>query len=422
MNSSLNAIPAASIPPVPLVWLWRDRFPQGKLAVIAGDPGLGKSLLTIDLAARISAGLPFGDEQPSVAGNVVLIGAEDDAADTTVPRLIEAGADMNCVYVERGLTISDRKGRTKNAPFVDLADVAPIEKTLTAIGDVRLLVIDPISAYFGATDSYNTSEVRALLSPLAAMAQKLDVTVLLVAHLTKMNSGSALYRVGGAVGLTALARVAHCVTRDPQDESRRLFLALKNNLGPDRGGLAYRVVAPRGVPRIEWETGTVHVRADDVLQQSSSSGGGSAIDEAMAFLRETLANGPVPALEVYRQASALGVSKPTLRRAKDALKVLAEKSFGTGEWRWILPIPKDHGAHGDHDDHGEHHRDAVAEQDAQGAQGDQEITPEAVSTLPPQPQGAHAEPGENHDHLERVEHVVTKALTPKRPPKKGEPK
>jgi len=406
MKTSLNAVTAAAITPVPLRWLWRDRLPLGKLCVIAGPPGLGKSVLAVNIAAAISSGRPFGDEQPSIPGNVLMVSAEDDAGDTLRPRLEEAGADLDCVYIEQGVIRTDAKGRTSQHAFVDLSDVGTIERAVRDIGDVRLVVLDPISAYFGRTDAHSTSEVRALLQPLSAMAQRYACSVVLIAHLNKSSGGSALNRVNGAVGLVAAARVAHCVVRDPEDSERRLFLPLKSNLGPDRGGLAYRIIAPRGVPILQWEVGCVAVTADQVMAQSDGGGGGvrSDLDDAKQFLNELLKDGPCESKDVQREARSAGISEATLRRAKEALKVVAAKAFGSGRWRWRLPDGQ--GAQGDHDDHVDQDATEGPEQgaqDDQGAQGDHGFPVSTLVDPAVSGQADQQEPPEQHDHVARLE-------------------
>ena len=332
----------ADVQPQPIRWLWRGRIATGKLTVLASDPGLGKSTLTVDMAARVSKGTTWPDSpgQPIEPGGVVLLTAEDDLADTVRPRLDAAGADVLRVKAMQAVRTLDDDGQPGER-MIDLSrDIRHIEQAITQTDNCRLVVIDPISAYLGDTDSHKNAEVRGLLAPLAALAEKHEVAVLAVSHLRK-GGGEAIYRTMGSLAFVAAARAAWCVCKDKDDPARRLFLPVKNNIASDHGGLAYRLEpADNGMATIAWEPEPVGVSADDALnREAGDSQRGSAVDEAVNWLTDLLSDGPLPAKDVKAKAEHDGIKERTLDRAKSQAGVLAcREGFDKGSrWVWKLP-------------------------------------------------------------------------------------
>ena len=334
----------SSVEPERLEWLWPGRIPRGKLTLIAGDPGLGKSLITIDMAARVTRGLPWPDspDAPSAAGTVILLSAEDDLADTIRPRLDAADADADRVVSVNGVEEIDHSGRRG---FNLERDVHLLDILLDLDPDTRLVVIDPITAYCGKTDSHKNADIRWLLAPLAELAARRHVAVVAVTHLSKTAGAKALYRAMGSLAFVAAARAAWAVVADPDDHDRRLMLPLKQNLGPESNGLAFGIVSVdlHGVgstPQVAWEPDPVTTRVDEVLaaeiRRDRDADGG---DEAAEWLQEALSEGPLPAKEVKRQAAQNAVSAAQLRRARKALNVKTRRiGFGKdGTWWWLLP-------------------------------------------------------------------------------------
>ena len=152
-----------------------------------------------------------------------------------------AGADLDRVYILDAVREPNRDGTSTTRPFNLTADIERLGELAEKLGDVVLIVIDPITAYLGHVDSHRNAEVRAALAPLAAMAAESGAAVVCVSHMTKAGGTEALLRVMGSLGFVAAARGAYLVAKDPEDETRRLFLPMKNNLAEDRGGLAFRV-------------------------------------------------------------------------------------------------------------------------------------------------------------------------------------
>lgn len=257
----------ANVEPEDVEWLWPGRIPLGKLTVIAGDPGLGKSFTTLDMAARVTTGSPWPDSpsDPIDVGSVIVMGVEDDVADTVVPRLKAAGADLSRIVAMN--SVKTRESGKLTERLFNLEDVAPLEQTIQQTPGASLIVIDPISAFTGSADSHNNADVRGLLAPLAVLAAKHRVAVVCVSHLNKSSNGPAIYRTMGSVAFTAAARAAYGVVKDKTDPARRLFLPIKANLAPDEHGLAYRIVPSDtpGVARVEWDSVPVDISADDAF-------------------------------------------------------------------------------------------------------------------------------------------------------------
>lgn len=337
-ESHLTIACLADIQPEPLRWLWPGRFPLGKLSILSGDPGLGKSLVTLAIAAAVSRGSPWPcREGTATLGDVVLISAEDDAADTIRPRLEAAGADLKRIHVLEGVDQSTDSGDTVHRPW-NFGDVKALDRLLAAKPDCRLVVVDPISAYLAGTDSHKNADVRGLLAPLADMAAHHGVAVLAVSHLNK-SAGPAMYRTTGSLAFVAAARAAFAVAKDKDDLGRRLVLPIKCNLSPDSSGLAYRIgQSSNGAPVVEWETRPVTITADEALAvMNDDVEDRSQTDEAVDWLRALLGDGPQKAGEVQREARQAGISDKALRRARERLKIRPSKSGFSGAWTWALP-------------------------------------------------------------------------------------
>jgi hypothetical protein len=346
----------SDVVPREVEWLWPNRIALGKLTVIAGHPGLGKSQTTIYVAAQVTHGRPWPNgEGRAPGGNVVMLSAEDDAADTIRPRLDAAGGDPARVHVIEA--IRDDKGGQRGFDLV--RDIARLRQVVDDIGEVRLIIIDPISAYLGGkVDSHRNADVRAALAPLQLLAAQCGAAVLAVSHLAKNGNGAAAVRTIGSVAFSAAARAVFLVVQQEEDakaqNGRRLFLPAKNNLGPDRGtGLAF-VIEKRGMgTAVTWESGAVTMTADEALAPKGS-GRSAGVRDAMGFVAETLRDGPVAAAEVMEAAKAAGISPKTLRNACEHLGIRRDKM--KGGWLWRLPghgqgdLDLEAGGRSEHDD------------------------------------------------------------------------
>lgn len=269
-------------------------------------------------------------------GSVIILANEDDAARTIRPRLDAAGADISKVHIVEGVA---REGQAVDHFQLD-TDIASLRSKADELGDVRLIIIDPPSAYLGPkVDAYKEADVRRVLAPLSQLAHDTGALVLLVVHLNKRNDGGAQQRFGGSTAWVAAPRAAFLVVEE-EATRRRYMLPVKNNLGNDRLGFEYRVTekllnypkATIKAPHIEW-LGKSERPASELLNPPKSNGPG-ALDEAKEFLRQTLTGGAQPAAEVEAAAEAAGISRSTLMRAKKEMQVTSKKD-GSG-WSWKL--------------------------------------------------------------------------------------
>jgi putative DNA primase/helicase len=238
----IDVIRASDVKPKKLARLWNGRFYRSKLGFIAGEPGLGKSLIAIRMAATVSTGGDWPHGQGTARlGDVIYISAEDSAADTIRPRLEVAGADLDRVHLIEA--VNDHIGPR---PFNLVVDLGRLDQSLQAIRKPRLVIVDPINACLSSTDvrpfnSNSVTQVRALVGRLEALAAKYRVAVVCVTHFTKAKGGSALSRVTGSFAFVAAARSVFTVTRKQDDPDLRIFASAKNNLGREVDALAFRI-------------------------------------------------------------------------------------------------------------------------------------------------------------------------------------
>ncbi len=339
LNPSPVTVQLSAVHPEPVRWLWPGRIALGKLTLLVGDPGVGKSVVTLDLAARVSSGISWPDLPllPVNPASVVLLSAEDDLADTIRPRLDAAGADPARVVAIQAVRRTYADGQTQDDYFDLTTDLLALEAAITQTSDCRAVIIDPLTAYLGKTDSHKNAEVRAILAKLFELAARHGVAVLAVSHLNKASTLPAIYRAMGSLAFVAAARAVWAVVRDANDESgrRRLFVPIKNNIAADETGLAYALEAAAGVARVVWEPGVVNMRADDAL-----SGGRKAVvrDDATQFVIEALTanGGDVLSDDLTTAAEAAGISERTLRRAKKLVTDSYKEKGRGGRWRCKL--------------------------------------------------------------------------------------
>lgn len=313
----------------PVDWLWQDRIAIGRLTLIAGAPGLGKSFLTCDLVSRISLGMPWPDGAPCETGSSLLVCAEDDPGDTIRPRLEESGADLSKIFILDGARI---KGKVEQ--FYSLAQIEVIDQSLSKIKNCRLLVIDPIGSYMGSkTDIHRDNEVRGLLAPLATLAQKHNVSVVMVAHHRKSSANivAADELAMGSRAFTGISRSVWHLCRDPHDRAKRLLVPGKNNLAAEGSGLSFAILGgPGSVARIYWDTESVSMSADEAM--ASQPVGRPGIN-ASIWLAKRLDEGThQPVNQVQEDAERAGISSRSLDRAR---KEIGAKTVRIGS-TWIF--------------------------------------------------------------------------------------
>jgi RecA-family ATPase len=315
-------------------WLWQDRIPFGAITILGGNPGLGKSLLTVWLAASLTRG-ELGGGGPA---GVLLSSAEDPRGQVVVPRLHAAGAVMERVHFVE----INREGFDTPPLLPD--DVAEMTGHIE-FERIRLLVLDPLMAHLApGVNSWKDQEIRAALLPLKAVAEKTGAAVVVVAHLNKGNSNDPLHRLGGSIGLPAAARSVLLLGRDPDDPEgvegeRRVLAHVKTNIGPKAASVAFRIeeiqVGSGSAGKIV-QTGYSPHSGEDLLREEEP-GRGSKRTAAIAFLLDRLAPGPQRVGDLQETAASHQISVTTLRRAKTELRIVSTKNDFDGGWLWSLP-------------------------------------------------------------------------------------
>ena len=334
------------VTPQRVAWRSRGRVARGKITILDGDPGLGKSTMLMDWAARISRGeaLPDGDPQPE--RGVLLICAEDDPADTIVPRLNAMGADLRHITLLTELPLEQPNGSydPDKTRLVSLPlDVPLIEAAIDAL-DIGLVIIDPLLAFIDPDLRANSDQdVRAALTPLASALHRTNASAILVRHLNKSASGNSMYRGGGSIGIIGIARFGLLVARSREDRDVRVLASVKSNLGPPPQSYAYRLESVPGedVARVVW-LGEVGDSADDLLGDTLATNEQKEIEsEAEAFLTEYLEKHPARRDTIITDAKRAGISVRSIDRAKARLgikhtKLGAHLGPGNAIWVWHL--------------------------------------------------------------------------------------
>jgi hypothetical protein len=327
----------ADVRPERVEWLWPGRLPLGKVIVLDGDPGLGKSTLALDWAARVSAGRAWPDGSPCPRGAVLLLSAEDGLADTVRPRLDAAGADPARIHALIDVPTAGTDGQVEQVPPQLPRDVPHLEQVVTEHG-VRLVVLDVLMAYLGGgTNSYRDQDVRAALTPLVAMADRTGCCVVMLRHLRK-GGGDALTAGGGSIGIIGAVRGGMTVGRDPDDEDGRILAVSKMNLARHPDSLGWRLIdTDAGVARVEY-TGPRHgVTADDLTRRDP---GGTESDEdrdaIVTALRDLLDGngGSIDAKTGEAAMARLGYSPKQVRAARKRAGIESVKAGYSGGWVW----------------------------------------------------------------------------------------
>lgn len=344
-GQTVELLRASDIIPEPIAWLWNGWLAAGKMHIFGGAPGTGKTTIALALAATMSNGGQWPDGTRSPVGNVVMWSGEDDPADTLAPRLLLAGANMDRIRFVTGVRDGDMR-----RSFDPARDMGPLRSSLEAIGDVRLLIVDPIVSAIG-NDSHKNAETRRDLQPLVDLALSMRCVLLGITHFSKGTGGrDPVERLTGSLAFGALARVvlvaAKHQTEGEDGRTVRLFLRAKSNIGPDDGGYEYDLHQTElpdhpGIhsSRVQWGD-KVAGTARELLAMAdapNNDGESSALAEAKHFLSEQLANGPVPSKTIKADAEEAGHTKATIRRAQKALGIEAIKDGMKGGWLWQMP-------------------------------------------------------------------------------------
>lgn len=331
---------ADSVVTSPIRWLWRGRIPLGRITIACGRPGCGKSFMTTDFAARVSTGTPWPDGELCDIGSALIISAEDDPEDTICPRLDSHMADRSKIALLNTVAWSD--GTKQFERMFSLADVNSLDIALQRLPACRLVVIDPIGSFLGnGIDSHRDNDVRGVLAPIATIAKKRDVAVLMIAHTRKSLSQFADDGVLGSRAFTGIARMVWHLSENKDKKDQLLLLPGKNNLSKRNGGLSFEI---SGEPaRLVWDAAPVDMSADDVA--GDGAGGTSTaqdgMNEAMDWLRRTLLDGlPRSVNELKSEAVQAGLSASwrTIRRASAKLGLRSERSAFQGNYTWRMVL------------------------------------------------------------------------------------
>ena len=323
---------AGQVVAIPVPFLWPGHLPLGKPAILDGDPDLGKSLIALDLCARLSTGRPFPDGSAGLGpANSLVLSAEDDAADTIVPRLQRLGADMQRVFVWQ------RTHDHEDWPWRFPAHADRLDDALRQT-DARLAVIDPVMAFLdNSVLSSSDQSVRRGLAPLIRLAERHRCTLLMHRHLNKTGGNRAVYRGLGSIAFVAACRFAMLVARDPQTPGRCVLAQVRNSLAAPQPSLAYHIISADGaVPTVDW-LGTSPLSADALLTRATPGVQGPR-DKAADFLAQFLAAGPRTSRDIWQAAQKAGLSARTIERAKKGLGIRSRRVTTDGKTvsYWLL--------------------------------------------------------------------------------------
>lgn len=317
-NPELKIINMDEVTAVPVKWLWYPYIPIGKITIIQGDPGEGKTTLAVAIAATVSSGkcLP-GDTESHEPANVIFQTAEDGLADTIKPRLEASNADCS-----RVLVIDESK---EEFSMTDERIEEAIKLT-----HAKLVILDPIQAYIGANvDMHRANEIRPVMAQLGRIAESYECAIVLIGHLNKAAGQKCAYRGLGSIDIFAVARSTLLVGKMKDDSSKRIMSHAKSSLAPTGKSLLFEINEYSG---IEWG-GTIELTADQFLEDSGTSV--KKLESAKHFLLAILADGAKSQKEIQAAAEEMEFGMRTLKTAKAALGV---KSVKVSEgWIWKLP-------------------------------------------------------------------------------------
>jgi RecA-family ATPase len=327
----VELIDATSIKPEAHRWLWPGWLARGKLHVLAGAPGTGKTTIALHIAACVSAGRPLPSGSRPDRGNVIIWSGEDDPADTLAPRLLAASADMTHIKF-----VGEVSENGERYPFDPARDVDKLKAAAAKVENVVLLIIDPlVSAVSG--DSHKNAEVRRGLAPLVELAAKLGAALIGITHYSKGTTGrDPLERVTGSIAFGALARIVFGTVRQEAEEGesrKMMFARAKSNIGPDGGGFTYaveQVEIERGIhtSKIAWGV-AVEGTARELLAEAEPDCEHGEARDAAKWLRDALEAGPVSVKVLRGQSNDAGFAWRTVQRAMRSAGVESKRGgFG----------------------------------------------------------------------------------------------
>jgi hypothetical protein len=335
-DCQIELVSMDAIDPIQTEWLWPNVIPMGMISLLVGQPGQGKSFVSMDIAARVTTGRPWPDssETPTTPGSVVIFSFEEDLHRTVRGRLDSCGADAGKIKAFRSI-----RTPTGLSDTIDIQTHLPqLERAVKTLPDLRMILFDPITSCLGAADQNSQAEVRNALTALQNFAQRTGIAIVGISHFAKRTDTSAIYRVLGSVSFAAVSRSIWCVHREPvtpeQPHPRRLFLPVKNNYAIEPAGLSFDIVAGA----IEWGILPITDDTDDILSNRRERPSGSKKHDAMQFLREHLeGKPPMESDALIRLAEEKGLTRSKLYDAKRDLGIEARKTGFSGAWVWSFP-------------------------------------------------------------------------------------
>lgn len=313
--SNLRLINMKDVEVESVEWLFYPFIPYGKITIIQGDPGEGKTTLVLQIIASLTKGTSVLGDKETEPINVIYQTAEDGLADTIKPRLLKANADCS-----RVLVIDDR-----DIPLTML-DIRLEQAIAETKG--RLVVLDPIQGFLGTgVDMHRANEIRPVMKHISELAEKYKCAIILIGHMNKCSMGKSAYRGLGSIDFQAAARSVLIVGRIKDEPEVRVVCQTKNSLAPEAKSIAFRLSEENG---FEW-IGEYDVAADDLL---SGTAKGTKKQTAMDFLETILAGGQMQQTAIMQLAEEKGISQKTLRNAKEALDIKSIRL--NNQWYWKL--------------------------------------------------------------------------------------
>lgn len=298
-------------------WLWYPYIPYGKITLIQGDPGDGKTTFVLAVAALLTNGKPMPEcKDTAEPVTVIYQTAEDGLSDTIKPRLEEVGADCSRVIVidesEQALTLSDER----------------IEQAIIKV-NAKLLILDPLQAYLGVdVDMHRANEIRPIFKSLAGVAERTGCAIVIIGHMNKMNGTKGLYRGLGSIDITAAVRSILLVGRDKEIENTRIMAHLKSSLAPEGCPIAFELDRDNG---FRW-VGAYDISIDDILNGTRLEREPTKEIQAVSLITEMLRDNDMPCNEIYNRLSEHNISRRTAENAKQLVGVRSYKKGAN--WYW----------------------------------------------------------------------------------------
>jgi putative DNA primase/helicase len=335
----LELLRGSELTPEPIKWLWPGWLPQGKLVILAGEPGTGKTTAALSFAGTVTTGGSFPDGSLCPVGDVLIWSGEDDPTDTLMPRLIAAGANQDRIYF-----VGDVDPKGERRPFDPAKDTPKLFEAAQGLPDLQMIIFDPVvNAVAG--DSNKNAEVRRALQPLVDFAARVGAVLIGITHYAKGGAGlDPTKRVIGSVAFSAVARVVlGCAkTKDKEGNERRILARSKSNLGPDDGGFTYSVEQVEALPgitasRTAWGE-ALEGSARELLSEPETGQDEPSAMDAVALLREELsADCWTNAKEAQRSIVSQGFSPKQVWAASKRLSVIRKRGGYQGNIYWRLP-------------------------------------------------------------------------------------